>query len=307
VSGCLVAVLSLAGSLLAAAIGDAVSEEIRDRLDHLPHAILRLAAARLSAADRAARYDGEWLPELTYILKGNEARPVTRLYHGTRFALGILMAARRITRTLRRAEAAWPRRYPGMLLPWTSTYLGLEARAAVIREFQFMFIPMCLQVDDYTRALIRKEDELPVLTTRLAQAREAHQAAPRPRRKGRQKLQVVIHEAALRSMADDLVVMRAQLAHLIEMCDHPALTLQVLPFSAGSYRAMEHSFAIIQYARRSPRCVIITREFTGPALSARPDETEICIQLFEDASAKAEPAGSTRSILERILADLGPG
>lgn len=28
-------------------------------------------------------------------------------------------------------------------------------------------------------------------------------------------------------------VMRAQLRHLIEMCDHPAVTLQILPFSAG--------------------------------------------------------------------------
>ena len=71
-SGYLVAVLSLLGSLLAAAIGDAISEEIRDRLDHLPHAILRLAAARLRATERAASYDGEWLPELTYILKGTK-------------------------------------------------------------------------------------------------------------------------------------------------------------------------------------------------------------------------------------------
>jgi hypothetical protein len=36
--------------------------------------------------------EDEWLPELTYILKGDEARPVTRLAHGTRYALGILIA-----------------------------------------------------------------------------------------------------------------------------------------------------------------------------------------------------------------------
>jgi len=29
------------------AVGDMVSEEVRDRLDHLPHAILRLAARQL--------------------------------------------------------------------------------------------------------------------------------------------------------------------------------------------------------------------------------------------------------------------
>lgn len=38
------------------------------------------------------------MPELTYILKGDEARPVTRLFHGTRYALGVAVAAHRIAR-----------------------------------------------------------------------------------------------------------------------------------------------------------------------------------------------------------------
>jgi uncharacterized small protein (DUF1192 family) len=79
-----------------AAVGDMVSEEVRDRLDHLPHAILRLAAQRLHPDQRSVIYDDEWMPELTYILKGDEARPITRLYHGTRYAVGILATARRI-------------------------------------------------------------------------------------------------------------------------------------------------------------------------------------------------------------------
>jgi Domain of unknown function (DUF5753)/Helix-turn-helix domain len=103
VNGYLLALLGIAGGLFAAAIGDMVSEEIRDRLDHLPHAILRLAARRLDASERAAIYDNEWLPELIYILQGDEARPVSRVYHGVRFALGILITARRIARDLRRA------------------------------------------------------------------------------------------------------------------------------------------------------------------------------------------------------------
>jgi hypothetical protein len=91
--------------IVMAALGDMVSEEVRDRLDHLPHAILRLAAMRLDPEQRTTIYDDEWLAELTYILKGDEARPVTRLYHGTRFALGILVAARQIADQLRRRRA----------------------------------------------------------------------------------------------------------------------------------------------------------------------------------------------------------
>jgi hypothetical protein len=70
---------SIVGGLILAVFGEMVSQEVRDRLDHLPHAILRLAARWLDPAQRAAIYDDEWMPELAYILKGDEARPVTRL------------------------------------------------------------------------------------------------------------------------------------------------------------------------------------------------------------------------------------
>lgn len=86
--------------ILMAALGDMVSEEVRDRLDHLPHAILRLAARRLDPAKRVILYAEVWLPDLAYHLKGDEARPVARLYHGTRFALGMLASARRSSRNL---------------------------------------------------------------------------------------------------------------------------------------------------------------------------------------------------------------
>jgi hypothetical protein len=84
------------------------SEEIRDRLDHLPHAILRLAARRLDPCQRITVYQDEWLPELTYILKEAEARPITRLINGTRFALGILASAHRIALHMHRGPNFQP-------------------------------------------------------------------------------------------------------------------------------------------------------------------------------------------------------
>lgn len=111
-TGFLWAVLGILGGLAMTAIGDMVSEEVRDRLDHLPHAILRLAAWRLDSAQRVTMYDDEWMPELTYILKGDEARPITRLYHGTRYALGILCGVRGIVSQLDPAVSDTAMRFP---------------------------------------------------------------------------------------------------------------------------------------------------------------------------------------------------
>jgi len=96
-TGILWGALAVLGTLAMTAFGDMVSEEVRDRLDHVPHAILRYAARRLDPDQRITVYEEVWLPDLAYFLKGDEARPVTRLIHGTRFALGILMTALRMS------------------------------------------------------------------------------------------------------------------------------------------------------------------------------------------------------------------
>jgi hypothetical protein len=100
------AVGSIVTFIVMAALGDMVSEEVRDRLDHLPRAILRLAARQLDEAERVILYEEAWLPDLAYFLKGDEAWPVTRLIDGTRYALGILLSARRSARHLKRAGAS---------------------------------------------------------------------------------------------------------------------------------------------------------------------------------------------------------
>lgn len=107
-SGWAWAVLAFIGGLGITVTGDMVSEEVRDRLDHIPRAILKLAAGRLDPGQRSTVYVDEWLPELTYILKGAEARPITRLITGTHYALGILASTRRIARHLRRSAPGQP-------------------------------------------------------------------------------------------------------------------------------------------------------------------------------------------------------
>lgn len=75
-----------------------IKDEARGRLDRVPYALLRLARRRVPRELRVCLYDEEWLPELHYIMKRDEALPISRLLMGTLFALGILRTARRISR-----------------------------------------------------------------------------------------------------------------------------------------------------------------------------------------------------------------
>ncbi len=90
-SGCLVAVLS-----------SLIKDEIRGWLDLLPSGILRLAALLLKFDQRKTIYEDEWVPELYHILRKADTRPISRLFIGIYFALGLLVSIRGISRQINR-------------------------------------------------------------------------------------------------------------------------------------------------------------------------------------------------------------
>lgn len=61
-TGYLWAAIGLVTGPTLAVIADMASQEIRDRFDHIPHAILRLAALWLTPDQRTTVYRDEWLP-----------------------------------------------------------------------------------------------------------------------------------------------------------------------------------------------------------------------------------------------------
>jgi tRNA-binding EMAP/Myf-like protein len=98
----LVVVLGFLATALLGIFKGLISDEIRGWLDLLPFIILRLARARLNEDQRQSICDIEWGPELEYIMKQTQTRPITRFVWGTKFATGLFISARRIARQLNR-------------------------------------------------------------------------------------------------------------------------------------------------------------------------------------------------------------
>ena len=197
----------------------------------------------------------------------------------------------------------WWQGYSDILPHWVEPYFGLEAAASFIRNYELQFVPGLLQTEGYARALIRlgnaptEED-----VVRRAEARVSRQEILS--RETPPRLWVVIDEGALRRSIGGKPVMGEQLRHLIDMCDHPAVTLQVLPFQVGAHPAMGGPFTILRFSEPDLRDVVYIEQLTSALYLDKPAEVDSYLEVMEQLCLQAEPAAKTPQILRAALDSL---
>jgi len=201
------------------------------------------------------------------------------------------------------ATPGWWHDYADTLPNWVEPYVGLEAAASVIRTYQVQFVPGLLQTEAYARATFRlgnaaNEEEV----ARRAEVRISRQeilnGANAPR------LWAVIDEAALRRPIGGDNVIREQIQHLIDMANHPAVTLQVLPFRVGGHVAAGGPFTILRFAEPDLQDVVYLEQLTSAIYLEKAAEVDSYMEVMEQLCLQAEPAENTAKALTEILTKL---
>jgi len=197
----------------------------------------------------------------------------------------------------------WWHAYSDILPAWLEPYVGLEAAASVIRAYQIQFVPGLLQTEGYARALIsqgsaRSEEEI----ARRGELRASRQEILR--RPDAPQLWVVVDEGALRRPVASGQIMRGQLKYLAEMAEHPAVTLQILPFSTGAHPAMGGPFTILRFAEPDLADVVYIEQLTSALYLDKAAEVDSYLEVMDRLCLQAESAASTPGILQRILAGI---
>jgi transcriptional regulator with XRE-family HTH domain len=197
----------------------------------------------------------------------------------------------------------WWQTYSDVLPTWVEPYFGLEAAASFIREFELQLVPGLLQTEEYARAVIRlgnlpSEEEV----VRRTQARMSRQQILN--RENPPKLRAVLDEGALRRVIGDRDIMQAQLEHLIEMCDHPNITLQILPFSAGAHRAMGGPFTIFRYTEPELRDVVYMEQLTSALYLDKPSDVDAYLEVIEEVCLQAMPSAKTTAFIKQVASEM---
>jgi hypothetical protein len=119
---------------------------------------------------------------------------------------------------------------------------------ASVRAYPAQLVHGLLQTEDYARALLsalRVEDTRNTVE-KLVDFRMTRQAqltrAGTPLR-----LWVILEEEVLKRPVGGRAVMQAQLQHILESAEEPAITVQVLPTSRGAHAGLDGSFSLFEF------------------------------------------------------------
>jgi transcriptional regulator with XRE-family HTH domain len=183
-------------------------------------------------------------------------------------------------------------------------YIGLEAGAASIRNFEPVVVPGLLQTADYAREIFRNGPiELdPDGVERLVEVRLARQRILA--RDDRPRLWAVIDEAILHRVVGDAEVMSIQLRQLADAAQQGKTTIQVVPYRAGAHAGAIGAFVILDYTEPTDPAVVYVETLAGDIyLEERSDVNRYTLAFDRLRAAALHPDDSVQ-LIEQVASSL---
>ncbi|MGW0775259.1 helix-turn-helix domain-containing protein [Streptomyces sp. NPDC002835] len=195
----------------------------------------------------------------------------------------------------------WWHSFGDVLPGWFQTYIGLEGAASLIRIYEVQFVHGLLQTEAYAHAVVvRGMPDAPQaeIDRRVALRLERQKTLVSERAP---QLHVVLDEAALRRPYGDRAVMQAQLRHLIEVSEHPGITLQVMPFSFGGHAGESGSFTMLRFPESDLSDIVYLEQLTSALYVDKREEVAQYERVMERLTEDSPDPAETRDLLRGLL------
>lgn len=195
----------------------------------------------------------------------------------------------------------WFEAFVGAAPSWFDLFLGMESSAAQIESYDALVVPGLFQTAAYAEAVIRAGN--PELSdsevSRRIELRLARQDVltrePEP-----PMVWSVLDESTLYRSIGDTAAMREQLLHLIQLAEHPTITIQVLPMERGPHVGLNGTFTLLELPLTSNPTIAYTDGMIAGAYYEQPDQ----LRKYRNALTRlqitaAKPAESAAIITQR--------
>ncbi|MFC5744866.1 helix-turn-helix domain-containing protein [Actinomadura rugatobispora] len=201
-------------------------------------------------------------------------------------------------------ERGWWHPYREMLSESYTTYIGLEAEAATILNFEALMVPGLMQTEDYARTVVLNgplEVTQEQVDSRIAVRKERQELLTRAHDPLR--LWAILDEAVLRRQVGGPDVMRAQLQHLLDLAELAKVTVQVVPFTRGAHAGFGGPFVIVEFPEPLDPDAVYSENNAGELLLEDPEDVARFKLAFQRLGAAALSPGDSLAMIAAIKAE----
>ena len=201
-------------------------------------------------------------------------------------------------------KRGWWQAYNDVLTDEMKTFVGLEAEATSIMNYEAHYIPGLLQTEAYARELFLawRPSVSAEAVERLTRVRMARQDVLA--KSDRPTLWAVLDEAVLQRAVGGPGVMREQLHHLLTLSEHGQVTLQIFPFRSGAYHPMGSGFIVFEFPEPADQPIVYLENLAGGLYLEDPAEVAQCIVGFNHLRANALPDHESAALIAQVAKSL---
>jgi transcriptional regulator with XRE-family HTH domain len=200
-------------------------------------------------------------------------------------------------------QAPWWRPYAEFAPPGLLQLIDVESAASSISQFETMFVPGILQIEEYASAILeafydeKASDERVAALIDLRTRRRSLLT-----RENAPKFSFVLDESVIQRLVGSPAIMNRQLRYLVDVTKLENVTIRLVPFTAGLHPGMKGPFEVVQFEDTPDESVVFVEEPRGDFISDNPRETQGYLDNFERIAEKALAPSDSVDLL-RAAAD----
>ena len=200
-------------------------------------------------------------------------------------------------------KSAWWQEYRSHIGQAFLSFIGLEASALRVRQYQNLLVPGLLQTEAYIGNLAaigaRNEEHARLITEVRARRQDLITA------EGGVEAFFIMDESVLYRQIGDHAVMREQLLRIKDRAEQPNISVQIVPFNAGVHRGMKSSFEIMEISEQPDDYALLLETVYKDQLIPDPtDETREFFQIFLELEKLALPATESMQLIGKRLEEM---
>jgi transcriptional regulator with XRE-family HTH domain len=235
-------------------------------------------------------------------MRSHDVRTMCQVYGAAEDTTRALMELAKETKT-----SGWWHSWAGSLPGWFELYIGLESSASRLRNYEPELVPGLLQTAAYAAEIhrIAGPDRPPADIERRVAVRLGRQAVLTRRLPPPPRLDVLLHESALRRRLPDRQIMAAQLQKIDEVSRLPNVSVRVLTYGAGIHPASLGGgpFIIMEFphGRNTEPPIIYGDGLTGALYLDKPAEFAAYDELWKRTHVMALTETESRKLISELI------